>query len=96
MDEKLKELWNTNKLFFFLLLPLAILWFFKDLVFSILAGSARKTSEEARKQDEQLQSQSNQAATDAAKAQAAADAAAKRIADRKEGDVSEDWNKKGN
>lgn len=96
MDEKLKELWNTNKLFFFLLLPLALVFIFRDFLFAALAGSARKTANEAKEKDSQLQAQSNQAEIDTAKAQAAADAAAKRIADRKEGDISEDWNKKGN
>lgn len=95
MDEKLKELWNSNKLFFFLLLPLALVFLFRDFLFALLAGDAHKTADEARKQDAQLQDQSNAAAVDAAKAKAEADAAAQRIADRKEGDVSEDWNKKG-
>lgn len=95
MDEKLKELWNTNKVFFFLLLPLALVFLFRDFLFALLAGSAHKTADEAKQKDADLQTQANAAEVDAAKAQTAADEAAKRIADRKEGDVSEDWNKKG-
>jgi hypothetical protein len=98
MDEKLKQYWNSNKLMFFLVvipLGLAFLAFtFRDLIFAMLAGSARKTVEEAKKTDETLKGKVDTAAQDAAKAQAAADAAAKRIADRKEDDISEDWHKK--
>ena len=98
MDEKLKQYWNSNKLMFFLVvipIGLAIVAFMlRDLIFAMLAGSARKTSEEAKKKDSTLQQTASQAAQDAAKAQAAADAAAKRIADRKEDDISEDWHKK--
>lgn len=98
MDEKLKEYWNNNKILFFLVVvPITlgiILFTLRDFIFALLAGSARKTAEEAKKEDAKLQSVANQAEIDAAKAQAAADAAAKRIADRKEDDIPEDWNKK--
>lgn len=98
MDEKLKQYWNSNKLMFFLVvipMTLAIIAFMlRDLIFAALAGSARKTVEEARKTDTDLQAKAQAASDDAVKAQAAADAAAKRIADRKESDVPDDWYKK--
>lgn len=99
MDQKLKDYWNNNKLMFFLVvIPITlglILFTLRDLIFAMLAGSARKTAEEARKEDSKLQEVANQAELDAVKSQAEADAAAKRVEDRKEGDISEDWNKKG-
>ena len=98
MDEKLKNYWNNNKLMFFLVvIPITlgiILFTLRDLIFAMLAGSARKTAEEAKKEDAVLKAQGDEAAIAAAKAQAAADAAGKRIEDRKEDDISEDWNKK--
>ena len=94
MDEKLKGLWSSNKILFFIALPMILLFMFRNLIFAILVGSARKTAEEAKKEDAKLQAESDQAKLEAAKAQAAADAAAKRIADRKEEDVDEDWHKK--
>lgn len=98
MDEKLKEYWNNNKLMFFLVvIPITlgiILFTLRDLIFAMLVGSARKTAEEAKKEDSKLQNTANQAELEAAKTQAAADAAAQRISNRREEDISEDWNKK--
>lgn len=94
MDEKIKGWWSSNKILFFIALPLLLLFVFRDLVFAMLAGSARKTAEEAKKEDSALQVTANQAEIDAAKTQAAADAAAKNVVDRKEDDIPDDWNKK--
>lgn len=98
MDEKLKQYWKSNRLMFFLVVvPITlglIMFTLRDLIFAILAGSARKTAESAKKEDSKLQATADQAELDAAKAQAAADAAAKRVEDRKEDNIPEDWNKK--
>jgi hypothetical protein len=94
MDEKIKNLWNNNKILFFLLIPLIALWIFKDVLFSLLASSARKTADEARKEDDKLKAQADELDKQAAITKAEADAAGKRIADRKEEDVDEDWHKK--
>lgn len=98
MDEKLKQYWNSNKLMFFLVvIPLGlamVAFFFRDLIFAMLAGSARKTAEEAKKQDASLSASAQAAKDDAALAAAAAAAAQKRIDDRKETDVPDDWYKK--
>lgn len=93
-DAKIKDWWANNKLLFFIALPLIVIFVFRDLIFAMLAGSARKTVEQAKKTDTALQTTANQAELDAAVAKANADAAGKRADDRKEDDVSEDWNKK--
>jgi ABC-type multidrug transport system fused ATPase/permease subunit len=99
MDEKIKNLWNTNKILFWILSPIILLLFlgfiFRDVVMAFLVGSARKTSQEARNESEKLESQMHKTEVEAAKSQAEVDAAARRIEERKEADISEDWNKKG-
>lgn len=98
MDEKLKAYWNGNKLMFFLVvIPLTlgiILFTLRDLIFAMLAGSAHKAVDEAKKQDATLSVTAQAAKDDAALADAAAKAAQKRIDDRKETDVPDDWYKK--
>lgn len=95
MDDKLREYWQSNKLmFFFVVIPLGLLFILfalRDLVFSMLAGSAHKAADEAKKADAPLQAQAQAASEDAAKAQQKADDAKKRIDDRKEDDVPDDW-----
>lgn len=94
MDEKIKNLWNNNKLLFFLLLPIILIFVFRDLVISILIGSARKTAEEAKREDANLQSQANQADRDADKLKGQVDNLEDDIKKRNENDIGEDWNKK--
>ena len=98
MDDKLREYWNSNKLMFFLVvIPLGlafVAFVLRDLIFSALAGSSRKMTEEAKQKDAQLQATSAAAAAQAAQAQQTADDAQKRIDDRKEDDVPDDWYKK--
>lgn len=98
MDEKLKEYWNSNKLMFFIVvIPLTlgiIAFMLRDLIFAALAGAARKEVTDAKKQDAALSAQAQAAAEDAAKQDALAAAAQKRIDDRKETDVPDDWYKK--
>lgn len=95
MDEKLKALWANNKVLFFILLPLTIFalvgLFLRDAVLSWLKGSVRETAEEAKKQDTQLTAQDQAAKEAAAAAQQQASDAQKRIDDRKETDVPDDW-----
>lgn len=98
MDEKIKNLWNNNKLLFWILSPIILLLVlvlvFRDVVMAFLIGSARKTSQEARDASKGLEEKVHQTEMEAAKSQAEADAAKKRIEERKESDISEDWNKK--
>ena len=93
-DAKVKDWWANNKLLFFIALPLILLFVFRDLIFAMLAGSARKTYQDAQKQDSQLKATADQAAMDAAKAQAEADAAGKQVENRTDDDIPEDWNKR--
>jgi len=94
MDEKIKNLWNNNKLLFFILLPLVLLFVFRDLVLSLLIGSARRVTGAAKAEDEKLKSESSQIEREADKTKVEADEISKRIENRKEDDISEDWNKK--
>jgi len=57
MDNWIKNLWNSNKLLFLLLLPLVFIIFFKDLILEYLIGSARKMSNEAQEKDHVLQTE---------------------------------------
>jgi zona occludens toxin (predicted ATPase) len=94
MDEKIKGLWNSNKILFFLLIPIILIFVFRDLIMSILIGSARKVSENAKKEDEQLKSKADEAERQSELEKQKADLIADRIENRKEEDVSEDWHKK--
>lgn len=98
MDEKIKSLWNNNRILFFILLPLVIILFlgfvFRDLVLALLIGSARKTSEEAKKNDEELKAKQNAANNQANELKAKSDQIEEKINERKEEEVSEDWHKK--
>lgn len=95
MDEKLKALWASNKILFCLGLPLIIIaiigLFLRDAVLAWLKGSVREATNEARKEDTQLSAQAQAAQQAAAVSQQAADDAQKRIDDRKESDIPDDW-----
>lgn len=54
MDAWISALWNKNKIVFFLLLPIVVLYFCRNIIISLLVNSARKVSNEAKKQDEKL------------------------------------------
>lgn len=88
MDEKIKKLWAENKLVFFLLLPLIILFVFRDVVLAILTGSARKISQETAKKDADFKSQQDAANLEADRLRKEADEAGK-----EKPNVGEDWNK---
>lgn len=100
MDEKIKKLWNGNKILFWILFPFILLLFIgyllRDLIIAALIGSARKTTEDARSRDKTLEEKMHAEEVEATKSKAEADAAAKRIEERKESDIDLDWNKKGN
>lgn len=94
MDEKIKNLWNNNKILFFLLIPIILIVVFRDLILALLFGSARKTVEQAKAEDAKLTTESNAANLEAEKLKAEADMLAKQIGARKESDIPLDWNKK--
>jgi uncharacterized protein YlxW (UPF0749 family) len=94
MDEKIKNLWNNNKIFFFLLLPIILIIVFKDLILAFLIGNARKVANEAKVEDEKLKAKADSANDEANKLKNESDNLEKDIKERDENDISEDWHKK--
>ena len=90
MDEKLKNLFEKNKIVFFLLLPLVLLIIFKDALFSLLVASSRKIFNDAKQKDEKLQKEEVELTAQADKLKAESDQIEKSIG---KGSVDEDWNK---
>lgn len=88
------KLWNEKRWLFWLILPLVLLWIFKDLIFQYLISSAKTTVDKAEKKDEELQNKSNKADREASNAEAKAEAIEERIKERDESDISLDWHKK--
>lgn len=90
MDKWLKGLWNNNKILFFILIPLVILVFFKDLILDLLIGNARKVANEAKKKDEELKNEEDKINNEANRIKTEAD----RIEDDiNKTEVDEDWHK---
>lgn len=88
MDQWVKNLWEKNKIFFFLLLPIVLLVIFRNVVFDLLLGSARKIFDNAQKKDSEL-----------LKSQVEANAKADQIVEdanklsNNKTEVAEDWHK---
>jgi len=94
MDEKIKNLWANNKILFFLLIPLILVFVFHKVIFELLVGSAKGIAGDAKKEDDALKAVVNKANQEAAVAKAQADALDDQIKNRKESDIPLDWNKK--
>lgn len=92
MDTWIKQLWNNNKILFCLLLPLVLLFFFRDLILSFLVGSARLLVARAKEKDEALKDQLSDALNKADRLKDEADALGDTANDLQ---IDEDWNKKG-
>ena len=93
LDQKLKDLWNGNRLAFWLLvIPLGlciVAYKFRSVIIDLLVSDSRKIAIETEKQDDALAQQQAAAAAQAALlVQQAADLAKDKPA------VGEDWNKK--
>jgi hypothetical protein len=88
MDEKIKSLWQNNKILFFLLIPLILLWFGRNLLISLLVSSGNKVVGDSSKKSEELKQAETIANTKADQIIQDADqnAAKKPV-------VGEDWNK---
>lgn len=84
-----KDLWNNHKVFFVVFGLLVLIVKFREVLINILISSAKKTMEEAKKEDANLSSQENQAKADA-------DALVKKAQEEpsKEQPVDADWFKK--
>lgn len=55
MDQWITNLWTKNKILFFILIPVILIFVFKNLIMEYLVGSLRKRVEEAKKQDAKLE-----------------------------------------
>lgn len=89
MDQKIKDLWNNNKIVFFLLIPLILLWFFRNIIIGLLVDSGNKIVGDATQKSNELKSQQDVANAKADQIIADAD---KHAAEKPS--VGEDWNKK--
>lgn len=88
LDEKIKNLWNNNKIVFFLLIPLIALWYFRNVIIDLLVSSGNKVVTDTTKKSDELKHDQTVANTKADQIIADADAAA-----AKKPLVGEDWNK---
>lgn len=89
MDKKIQDLWQNNKIVFFLLLIPIALWFCRNLIVDLLIGSSKKTMEKAEEKSKELEKESLVANTQADQIIKDADKAAV-----KKDEVTEDWYKK--
>jgi uncharacterized protein YlxW (UPF0749 family) len=94
VDEKILALWNKNKIFFFLLLPILLLILFRNVVFDILVGISRKTMENARKEDAKLKEIADTAKEQSQDLEEKAKEIQDTINNRTTNDIPEDWYKK--
>lgn len=84
-------MWGKSKILFFLLLPLVLLAIAYKLYREYQVMRAKQSLEKAEKTHEQLEKEKQQLLADAEKAKQDADEAAKRRAEREEGDINENW-----
>jgi len=92
VDSWIKNLWEKNKIIFFILLPLVLLVFFKDFILELLIGSARKMANKAKEKDSSLKAEEDKLNNDAEKHKTEADRLNDEIENGK--DPDEDWHKK--
>jgi len=91
MDSWIKNLWNKNKILFFVLIPLIVIVLFKDLLIGLLGHSIRKEANKARKEDKDLKAKADAANKKADSLKAEADGAEDRIKNK---DSGLDWHEK--
>lgn len=89
MDQKIKDLWNNNKVLFFLLIPLVAVWFGRNIIIDLLVSSSNKVVGDATGKSDKLTHESDAANAQANQIKAQADVTA-----AKKDPVTEDWNKK--
>jgi hypothetical protein len=89
MDQKLKDLWNNNKIVFFILLPLIAIWMFRNILIDLLIGSSHQLTQDATGKDQVL---ANEEAAAKAKAEQLQQQAA--AAGQNKPEVGADWYKK--
>lgn len=88
MDSWIKKLWENNKIAFFLLIPIVLLVFFRNVIIDILLKDSRRIANETENKDKELleditkaNAQANQIRDDANK-----------LSENKE-PIGEDWHK---
>lgn len=89
MDEKIKALWQNNKIVFFLLLIPIGLWFARNFIIDLLVDSGNKIVGETSDKSNQLKSEQDVANAKADQLKADADKARENTPK-----ADEDWNKK--
>jgi len=94
VDDKIKNLWNRNKLLFALLIPFILLIVFKDLIFAILSGSVKREIKNAIREDDLAAKKQQGVINEAERHEAKASAKEEAIEDRDTNAISEDWHLK--
>jgi septal ring factor EnvC (AmiA/AmiB activator) len=87
------NLWKTKKWLFFLLLPVIILWFFKDLILQFLNYKFDQDLKDAKKKDEKLKDEITQIEKDSSKKEGQIEEIENKIKDREEAGGNLDWHK---
>jgi len=91
MESWLNNARSNSKVLFYLLIPLVLIFVFRDLLLSVLIGSARKMADEAKKKDAELKAEEDKLNSEADRLKSEAD----RIEDEiKKGNDDEDWHRK--
>lgn len=54
MDSFISNLWKNNKFLFFILIPLVIIWFFKDILLKLIVGVANKELDSTKEKNSNL------------------------------------------
>lgn len=84
-----KDIYNQNKLYFFIFGAIILVIKFRDILISILVNSGKREVESAKKEDQQLSAEAKKANDDANKLVDDS----KKLGENKP-PVDEDWNKK--
>lgn len=97
MPQFLKDLYEKNKVLAWIvgivIVPVIILFFFKDIAMSFLASGAQKDVNNAKKKSDELQKEINTLKTDSAKHEAKAELLDQQ-AEKVKTEDDEDWHKK--
>ena len=93
MDQWIKNLWNNNKIVFFLLIPVVLLVLFKNVIFAFLANSVKGEVKDAIKKDDELKSTQDNLVKESEKQKPLADAKEEEIKNNDAETASADWHK---
>lgn len=88
------QLWNKNKLMFFIWIPVILIFVFKDVIMALVVKKAVDTVNHAEKTDEKLRQEQQELKAKADAAKAKADEIKAHRETRTEEDVDNDWYKK--